>query len=156
MKANLEAQGDVASAQIGERVVRLFMNAYADSAAFNASVQTWVARFLLLMMPLFAAMTAALRPGRFLLVDHLTFALHFHSFLFIALSAVATLSLFLTGGWLTYPALAGVGVYLFMSLRRAYDLGLIAALWRAVVLFGVYAAVFLNGLDFMLLLTMSG
>lgn len=154
MQANLEAQ-TVTSAAIGDRVLRVLRRAYADSETFNADIQTLVARFLLLMMPLFALMTAALRPGRFLLVDHLIFALHFHSFVFIVLAGAVALTALALGHWVLWLALAALAVYLFAALRRAYGLSLVGTAWRAAALFVVYIVAALNGVETLILMTMG-
>lgn len=155
MKANLESQGDVASAKYGDRIVRLLMNAYADSTAFNTGVQTWTGRFLLLMMPLFALLTAILVRGKFFVLDHLTFALHFHTFVFVALAATVPIAAFAPGTVAYVTTLAVLALYLFLSLRRAYRLSFVGTAWRTALLLGVYLSVFLYGLQAAILLTMS-
>ncbi len=154
MQANLEAQ-DVTSAAIGDRFVHLMARAYSDSAAFNSDIQVWIGRFLLLMMPLFAVATAASRPGRFLFVDHLTFALHFHSFLFILLFGAVAVAAFAPGRLVLWLVLLVLAFYLFLSLRRAYGLSFVAAGWRAIVLFGAYFVAFVNGLQALIVLAMG-
>lgn len=155
MKQNLESQGAVASAQLGDRVLRLIMQAYADSATFNAGIQTWASRWILLMMPLFALMTAATRPGKFLLIDHFNFALHLHSFAFIALGVAVLFASFAPGPWVAVAALAALALYLFLSLRRAFALSILGTAWRAAALLAIYATVFYQGLQAAILLTMS-
>ena len=154
MQTNLEAQ-DVASAAIGDRLVHVLARAYSDSVAFNLDIQAWVGRFLLLMMPLFAVAAAVLRPGRFLFVDHLTFALHFHSFLFILLFGAVAVAAFVQGQLVLWLVLLVLALYLFLSLRRAYGLSFVAAGWRAIVLFGGYSVAFVNGLQALILLAMG-
>ncbi|MBI1212250.1 MAG: DUF3667 domain-containing protein [Alphaproteobacteria bacterium] len=154
MRANLESQS-VTSAAIGDRLVRIMMRAYADSAAFNAEIQVWVTRFLLLMMPLFALGVAALRPGRFLIIDHLIFALHLHSFLFVLLFAAVGLAALVPGPFVLLTVLLVAALYLFLSLRRAYGLNLLGAGWRALVLLVSYCFAFSSGLQALLLLTMG-
>ena len=155
MKENLESQGDVASAKYGDKVIHLLMNAYADSNAFNTGVQAWTSRFLLLMMPLFALFTAVLVGGRFFIVDHLTFALHYHSFLFIALAAAVAIAALAPGTVAYVTTLAILALYLFLSLRRAYGLSFVGTAWRTALLLAVYLSVFTYGLQAAILLTMS-
>ena len=156
LRENLESQGNVASAVEGNRIVRVIASANEDSVAFNGKVQTWIGRYLLLMMPLFALMTAVLLPSRFLIVDHLTFALHFHSFLFIALLAAALIASFVApGSWLAFTWVVLLSVYLFLSLRRAYGLNFVGALWRTVLLFGIYVAAVIYGLQETLFFVLS-
>ena len=154
MQTSLEAQ-NVASAAAGDRLLHLMKRAYADSAAFNAEIQGWVERFLLILMPLFALAVALLRPGRFLLVDHVTFALHFHSFLFILLFAAVGLAFVMPGRWVLWVVLIAMMLYLLLSLRRAYGLGFAGAGWRALALLFAYVTVFTSGLQALLLLTMG-
>ena len=154
MQASLESQ-TVTSAAVGDHMLHLMKRAYTDSAAFNAEIQGWIERFLLILMPLFALAVALLRPGRFLLVDHLTFALHFHSFLFFVLLAAVGLAFAVPGRWVLWIVFAVMLAYLLLALRRAYGLTLAGAGWRAAALLFVYVTVFTSGLQALLLLTMG-
>ena len=154
MRASLERQS-VASAEFCDKLVRVMEHAYADSSGFNAAMQAWVARFFLLMMPLFALALAASQPGRFLLVDHLSFTLHLHSFLFLLLLAGVALALIVPSAIVLWTLLAIAALYLFLALRRAYALGLFAAGWRTLILSVAYYFVFTVGMQGLILLTMG-
>ncbi|HET6148032.1 MAG TPA: DUF3667 domain-containing protein [Polyangia bacterium] len=96
---------------------------------FNHLFSGHLNKLILLMMPLFALMLAVLywRQHRYF-VEHVTFSIHFHSFIFVVLVLV-TLIQRLAGTPLTgHPKvaawlLAGFGAYLLLSMKRVYGQG---------------------------------
>jgi len=93
---------------------------------------------MFVMLPLFAALLKALYPRHFY-AEHLVFALHLHSFLFIAF----TLMLFVpeTGafwGFVDGALSLACWVYAFAALKVAYSQSLTAAALKSAVLVAVY------------------
>lgn len=93
---------------------------------------------MLLLVPAFAALLLALYPARHY-GEHLLFALHFHSFAFLALLP----------GLVPWPGPLHelvndaidlvLAVYLFLALRRVYGGGTPATVLRVALVFGFYA-----------------
>jgi hypothetical protein len=98
-------------------------------AEFNHLFSGHLSKLMFLMMPVFALMLATvyIRRHRYL-VEHLTFSLHFHTFVFVVLTIVA-LGQKLWGTPLTgHPAVAawltaGFAAYLLLSMKRVYGQG---------------------------------
>jgi len=96
---------------------------------FNHLFSGHLSKLILLMMPVFALLLAGLhwRQHRYF-VEHVTFSLHFHSFIFVVLVLV-TVAQKLAGTPLTgHPKvaallLAGFGAYLLLSMKRVYRQG---------------------------------
>jgi hypothetical protein len=98
-------------------------------------------KIMFVLVPLFAALTAALFRGRFRYPSHLAFALHVHAFTFLALVAVE-----LTKASGSIPAAiavsalawAAVLAYLVAAVRRVFSTSLVSALARTAALAAVY------------------
>lgn len=96
---------------------------------FNHLFSNHLSKVILLMMPIFALMLAAVywRQQRYF-VEHVTLSLHFHSFIFVVLFLL-TVAQKLAGMPLTgHPEaaawlLGGFGVYLLFSMKRVYGQG---------------------------------
>jgi hypothetical protein len=113
-----------------------------DAAAYMHNVWGRAPKAAFLLVPVFALLTMSLirRRVRFF-VPHLYFALHVHSFLFLALS------LFLLVGrastyWITVAAtLVLPPVYLVAAAREAFEIGWGEALWKSLLVLAVYGLV---------------
>ncbi len=102
-----------------------------------AGITSNLAKFLVVMVPLFALLLRALIRSRrgFLYFDHLVFALHVHSFWFVTLAMRVVVPSFLD-----WVVAVGAVVYAVIALRRAYALSWPATLWRSFVLGATYGA----------------
>jgi Protein of unknown function (DUF3667) len=115
---------------------------------FNHLFSGHLSKLILLMMPLFALLLAGLhwRQHRYL-VEHVTFSLHFHSFIFVVLVLV-TVAQKLAGTQLTgHPKvaaflLAGFGVYLLLSMKRVYGQGWIRTTLKFLLVSVTYFVLF--------------
>jgi hypothetical protein len=95
----------------------------ANPAALNEPLTAWLPRVLFLLLPLFALllMLFYIRQRReFYFVDHLIFSLNMHSFVFVVLIAAVGAAQVFDSGWAAFGALAAVGFYLLVAMKRFY------------------------------------
>jgi hypothetical protein len=117
-----------------------------DPTAVNGPLTTWIPRALFLLLPLFAALLALFHIRQrkdFYFVDHLVFSLNVHSFAFIVLIAAVWLTQVLTGGTVGWLALAAVGLYLFLAMKRFYGQGWVWTGLKFVFVSFIYTTFFL-------------
>lgn len=94
-----------------------------DPTAINGPLTNWIPRALFLLLPIFAGLTALFHWRQrkdYYFVDHLVFSLNIHSFAFVVLIAAVWLAQVLTGGTVGWLALAAVGIYLLIAMKRFY------------------------------------
>lgn len=94
-----------------------------NPTAVNGPLTTWIPRALFLLLPIFAGLLALFHWGQrkeFFFVDHLVFSLNVHSFAFVVLIAAVWLAQVLSGGTVGWLALAAVGIYLLLAMKRVY------------------------------------
>ena len=149
----------MACAGIAELVVVRHLAAsgetFAEFGAVRCRQQEQARTLVLAMVPAFAIVVGLLALGRRRVngVQHLVFSLHTYTFLFLALALSVHLTfagvryiwLPLGGPWrnqwtenvLSTFVFGGVGVYLLLSLRRAYGFGWVRTLVTATVLSGM-------------------
>lgn len=135
-----------------------FQKAVADPQQFRRTVAANLQRAFFLLLPAFALLLKLLylRRGNFYL-DHLVFALHFHAFAFVVLTAMVLLG----AAGIPRPILAPVAVaawlwifmYLFLALRRVYPDSRLAAGLRFGALLISYGIVFVSALIGLMMLT---
>jgi hypothetical protein len=109
----------------------------ADPAALNEPLTNWLPRVLFLLVPLFALLLWLfyLRQRKdYYYVDHLIFSLSLHSFLFIVLIVAVGVSQILDADWAALGALAAMGLYLLIAMKRFYSQGWF---WTGVKFFSV-------------------
>ncbi|HEX5720817.1 MAG TPA: DUF3667 domain-containing protein [Thermoanaerobaculia bacterium] len=135
-----------------------FEKALADPKRFGQALTANLQRAFFLLLPVFALLLKLfyLRRGRFYL-DHLVFALHFHAFAFVVLTAMVLIE----AAGIQPPVLAPVGVaawlwifvYLFLALRRVYGGSRLTAGLRFAALLISYGIVFVLALIGLMMLT---
>lgn len=121
---------------LGEKIGRILN----DPAALNGPLSEWIPRALFLLLPVFALLLAWLyrRPrGAYFFVDHLVFALNYHSFGFVLMLIVAGLKQTFLAERALWLLPLGLGVSFLVALRRCYRQN-----WFWTVLKGATAAVF--------------
>lgn len=119
----------------------------AFEARFNLASEVQAKSFIILLVPLFAALLFVTRawkrePG----VQHIVFATHFLAWallLFMLIGLLLRATAWLPAAWqpyvatdevATWTAILGAAVYLYLALRRAYSDGVIGAAARAALL----------------------
>ncbi|MDE2465442.1 MAG: DUF3667 domain-containing protein [Alphaproteobacteria bacterium] len=94
--------------------------------AVNGPLMNWIPRALFLLLPTFALLLALFYIGSrqdFYFVDHLVFSLNLHSFAFVVLILVAILATFGISAQLGWVALAVIGIYMLLAMKRFYGQG---------------------------------
>jgi hypothetical protein len=94
-----------------------------DPTAINGPLTNWIPRALFLLLPIFAGLTTLFHWRQrkdYFFVDHLVFSLNIHSFAFVVLIAAVWLAQVLSGGTVGWLALAAVGIYLLIAMKRFY------------------------------------
>lgn len=135
---------------LGRMVSRRFGNALRHQKEFEAAMRANTPRMMFVLVPLFAALTALVFRGRRMhYPKHLTFALHAHAFLFLALlpslvPRIAPKTPF--GTTLSAAAVSlsfgAVAVHLVLAIRRVYGGTLGGAVGRSALLAAAYFACF--------------
>jgi uncharacterized protein (DUF697 family) len=99
------------------------------------------------LVPVFGLILWALyaRHRRFL-VEHLVFALHFHTFAFALATAVIALRPILPSGAAGGLFLVPAALYLLLALRRVYGQGWIRTAIKEILLLALYSVSFLVGM----------
>lgn len=148
--ATLDRLARTGSSPLERAFGRRMGNALRHQGEFGAAMRENTPRMMFVLVPLFAALAALVfRDRRMRYPKHLTFALHGHAFLFLALiptlvprvtrnaaiSALAVAASFLA-----------IGVYLVVAIRRVYGGSIAGALGRGALLSVVYLLVFLVAL----------
>jgi Protein of unknown function (DUF3667) len=115
------------------------MRAEATERANEAIVHSFP-RAMFVLMPVFGLLTwGCYRRKRPFYAAHLYYSIHFHAFLFIALSVAVLLRARFGQNGLGIPLLA-IAAYHFMSLRRVFGGSWFEHAWKGVVLWVVYSA----------------
>jgi hypothetical protein len=129
--------------------------ATADPEAFIRGVSSRAPKAAFVLVPVFGLLTMATfrRRVRFF-VPHLYFALHFHSFVFLALIAVLAL-----GKWVAEPLAALLvlvlpAAYLIAAARRTFETSWGEALWKSLLVATTYCVVLAGTITAVLLLSM--
>jgi Protein of unknown function (DUF3667) len=125
------------------------LNAADHPAEVLDVMREWSERFILLLLPISAAILWALYywPTRRPLYDHVIFSVHSLSFAFVVFT-VSSVAMRLVGDWGNL-LLLGPPVHLYRHLRGFYGLGALPTLARMTLLFAasaVFSLVLLSGL----------
>jgi len=115
-----------------------------DPAGFVDDLVDYLPQMMFLMLPIFALLLKALYLFRaFHYLQHLVFALHYHSFVYLLYLIEKGLEQlqWQPGGWLLLP----FAVYLPLALRRCYGSGWGGALLRSLFLYIAYPITLLVG-----------
>jgi len=146
----LDSLANVGASPIGRAVGRRFANALRHQKEFTAAVRDNTPRMMFVLVPLFAALSALVfRNRRMHYPKHLTFALHEHAFLFVAL--IPTLVPRIApqspiGGAVSAIAVivsfAAIAVHLVLAIRRVYGGTLGGVVARSALLAAIYFVCF--------------
>jgi len=146
----LDSLGRSGSSAIGRAAGQRLGNVLRHQKEFAAAMRENTPRMMFVLVPLFAALTALLfRSRRLHYPKHLTFALHAHAFLFLALiptllprlapktalgGAVSAIAVLLSFG--------SIAIHLVLAVRRVYGGTLRGAVARSAILAASYFACF--------------
>lgn len=112
----------------------------------GAAYREWLPRIMIVLMPLFAVLVAAVHPRRGrTFVEHLVFSIHFHAFYFINAIVLALLRWSAdpetTPLWAAIPDVAlqiAPLVYIYLALRRVYGDSRWEAGWKTLAVEFLY------------------
>lgn len=138
------------------RVMQGYERALADPVKLNAPLNVWLPRLMLVLVPVFALLLAAMHWWpRVYLAEHLVFSVHLHTVVFVAMSLTA-LTVAIVGDseflWAVWTILL---VYFWMALYRVYG----RSWWLTTIKFFsvlvIYSIVLSVGLGAILVLALS-
>ena len=146
----LDSLARAGASPVGRMVGRRLGNALRHQKEFVAAMRANTPRMMFVLVPLFAALTALVfRSRRMHYPKHLTFALHEHAFLFLALiplliprsapKSTIGAALSATAVLVSFGAIA---VHLVLAIRRVYGGSLRGAVARSALLAATYFACF--------------
>jgi hypothetical protein len=132
----------------GYFVNRVRRNSYHHTGDLTEELLHHLPKIFFLLLPLFALWLSLLfRKDKLYYVDHLVFAIHFHSVCFaLLLVNILLVNIFtneLFNNMLSAVSLAGIPVYLFFSLRKVYSSSVVRVLMKMVLLVLLYFIGFL-------------
>lgn len=135
-----------------------YEKALADPERFGQALTANLQRALFLLLPVFALLLQLLcLRRRILYLDHLVFALHFHAFAFVVLTALILIEAAGVPRRIVVPvgvaAWLWIFAYLFLALRRVYGGSRLTAGLRFAALLIAYGFVFALALLGLMLLT---
>ncbi len=113
-------------------------DAYENQPLFYASLQRWAPQLAVLLLPvLICALTLVFAFRRSVYIyDHVIFALHAQSWMYLTLCAVVLLAL-VGHGWVALGLFIAPPLYLFMGFRTAYQSGILSGIFRTIFCLGV-------------------
>lgn len=145
-RAEQEEKQHGKTGSVGSTVASTMSKLSNDPAALNGALTTWIPRALFLLVPAFALLVAAFywrqRKTQFY-VDHLVFSLGIHSFAFALLLLAAGCAQFMPNEVVLWAAVAVMGVYLLLAMRRFYGQNWAWTGAKFVAVSVLYGAVFL-------------
>jgi hypothetical protein len=141
---------------LAKRATLGFEHAVADPIRYNAALNVWMPRVILLMVPVFALLLALMhwRPRAFY-IENLIFSLHIHTVAFVALSVVVALVALFQSNTLAWATLPILGVYLYMAMIRVYGRGFIWTGIKYAALLAVYGIILTSSLGIAFFLALS-
>lgn len=126
----------------------------SDPQRLNESINTWLPRVMFFMAPVLALLLGLFIRGRdALFFDHLVLSLYSHATGFAVFGAAIILGQF--GVPQIFPvAVAALGVYFILALKRAYGRGWIKTVWTflagsllyLIILVSIVSAIIANGI----------
>lgn len=142
--------------EIFKRASLGFEHAIADPIRFNASMNVWLPRVMLFLVPVFALLLALMhwRPRAYY-IENLIFSLHIHTVAFVGFSVVVGLVALFQSNTLAWVMLPVLGVYLYMAMIRVYGRGFIWTGLKYVALLGVYGIILSASLGIAFLLALA-
>jgi hypothetical protein len=137
----------------GRRVLEGFEKSVENPLRLNASLNVWLPRIMLFLVPVFALLLALMHWWpRVYYVEHLIFALHIHTVMFFALTIVAlAVAMFGGMGFLELAIWPILAVYFWMALKRVYGRGVFLTSVKFVAILLIYSVILTASLSMALL-----
>jgi hypothetical protein len=148
--ATLDSLARTGSSPLERQFGRRVGNALRHKKEFADAMRENTPRMMFVLVPLFAALTALIfRSRRMHYPKHLTFALHAHAFLFLALIPTLAPRILprtdaggVVSAILVLASFASIATYLVLALKAVYGGSLGGAIARSALLAGSYLALF--------------
>ncbi|HTJ63066.1 MAG TPA: DUF3667 domain-containing protein [Alphaproteobacteria bacterium] len=123
----------------------------ANPALLNGNLSELFPKVMFALVPLFGLFSRGvyLLRGKFL-VEHLVFALHFHTFAFLLATVLVLIGAILPGGLASWMFFLPVFAYLLVALRRVFGGSWLGTAVREAVLLLLYGTAFFAGMMFLL------
>lgn len=133
-----------------------FEHAITDPIRFNSSMNVWLPRVMLFLVPVFALLLALMhwRPRAYY-IENLIFSLHIHTVAFVGLSLIVVFVALLQSNTLAWVMLPILGVYLYMAMIRVYGRGFLWTGLKFLALLFVYGFILTTSLSIAFLLALS-
>ena len=131
-----------------ELIRPMLRKSVADPAGFKRGIFETMPRMLFALLPLFAAIVALFYRGR-KYPEHLYFAIHFHAFIFLALSVSGLAKLTQVPALATTVGIVAklwIPVYATLAFRRVYGGSLIGTLAKEFAILMLYSIASIVGL----------
>jgi hypothetical protein len=127
----------------GKRAMRGFKAAVEDPLKLNGPLNVWLPRVMLFLVPVFALLLALIHWWpRVYYIEHLVFALHLHTVLFVGLTIVAlAVGFFGTAGFLEIAVWPILLVYFVMAMKRVYNRGWLLTVVKTVGVVCIYSVI---------------
>ena len=128
-------------------IVRGFSKALVDPIRMNEVFNKWLPRVLILIVPIFALMLRMTHWGKQqYYFNQLMFSLHYHTFLFLMMTALLIIVPRFGGEIGLTVFFWGSMLYMFISLKIAQEQGWIKAFFKFCFLWIFYVAIMFTGL----------
>jgi len=128
----------------------------ADPKLLNERLSELFPRAMVALVPIFGILSWLLYLGRGrYLIEHLIFALHFHTFAFVLTTALILIRPILPGGFAGWMFFLPAGLYLAVALRRVFGGSWFGTIWREIILLLLYDMVFTAGMAFLMGLSLN-
>ncbi len=153
-KSELEDPSNVIFVDFAEDVVRGVNAAAERPERMNNALNDWITTALLILLPLFGFLLRLFYWGKDnALIKQMIFSLHFHTYVFLVLTALVLVERFFKVGldeWMFYAA---VPLYLFIALKVSSGNGWLKTIFKFSLVSFIYSIIF--GLTVTLAVVMS-
>jgi cytoskeletal protein RodZ len=147
---------EIKVANFGEKVIDGFYLASQDPRRLNNTLNDWVQRFLLLLLPFFALLLRFFYWNkRNMLIRQLVFSLHFHTYIFLMLAILLIAQAVVGSAVSAWMFLAAVPLYLFIGLKVISKNGFIRTFFKFFMISIIYITVLSISVTFAVLMSLA-
>jgi hypothetical protein len=140
----------------GKRIAEGNQRALSDPVKLNAPLNVWLPRLMLVLVPVFALLLAAMHWWpKVYLFEHLIFSIHIHTVFFVALALVTLFAALLGDADFLWAIWLILAVYLWMAMKRVYGRSWWLTSLKFAALLAVYSIILTAGLGTIFLIALS-
>lgn len=133
--------------EFAKDIIRGFSKGLVDPIRMNDMFNKWLPRVLILIVPIFAFMLRLTHWGhKQVYFNQLMFSLHYHTFLFLLMTALLIIVPRFGGEVGQTVFFWGAMLYMFIALKIAQDQGWIKSFFKFLFLWGIYFTIMFIGL----------